>query len=95
MDRDDAAFVANVLASRIVGAREDLERLAASSFAALAGGRCNHPRRGRRIGIRRWLPPPSSRSIAKGGGSVCDQPLDADIESFVEVMRKLAGEKPA
>jgi hypothetical protein len=94
MDRDDAAFVANVLASRIVGAREDLERLAASSFAALLAAAAIV-----RDAADGWAPAEAAAAelsaIAKGGGSVCDQPLDAGIESFVEVMRKLAGEKPA
>jgi hypothetical protein len=33
-------------------------------------------------------------AIAKGAGSVCDQPPAAELEPFVACMKKLAGEEP-
>jgi hypothetical protein len=91
MDREDAAFVADVLDRRIAGAREDLERLAASSFAALlAAAAIIREKAGD------WEPAlvaaAELSAIAKGGGSVCDRPPPEYLDRFVESMRKLAGE---
>jgi hypothetical protein len=99
MDRNDAAFVANVLECRIAGARVDLERHAASSFAALlAAAAIIEDRNKPTAKEAEWEPARLAalelRAIAKGGGSVCDQPAPALLEPFVEAMRKLAGEKP-
>lgn len=93
MDRGDAAFVADVLDSRIAGDREALDRLAASSFAALlAAAAIIREKAGD------WEPALVAAgelsAIAKGGGSVCDQPPSEYLERFVESMRKLAGEEP-
>jgi hypothetical protein len=93
MDRNDAAFVANVLECRIAGAREDLERHAASSFAVLLAAAAII-----REKADGWAPALAAAdelsAIAKGAGSVCDQPPAAELETFVECMKKLADEKP-
>lgn len=93
MDRGDAAFVADVLQSRIAGAREDLDRLAASSFAALLAAAAII-----KSMADDWEPAlvaaAEISAIAKGGSSVCDEPAPELLERFVESMRKLAGEQP-
>lgn len=93
MDRNDAAFVANVLECRIAGARVDLERHAASSFTVLLAAAAIIREEG--VG---WTPAEAAAAelaaIAKGGGSVCDEPPRVELVAFVESMRKLAGEKP-
>lgn len=94
MDRDDAAFVANVLECRIASARVDLERLAASSFAALLAASAII-----RESSESWTPgiqgADELAAIAKRGGAVCDDPVPEHLQTFIDSMRKLAGEKPS
>jgi hypothetical protein len=93
MDRDDAAFVANVLERRIAGARDDLERSAASSFARLLGASAQI-----RSIAGNWTAAIAAAdalsAIAKRGGAVCDDSPSEDLQPFVESMKKLAAEPP-
>jgi hypothetical protein len=93
MDRDDAAFVANVLECRIASARVDLERLAASSFAALLAAAAII-----RENSESWTPGIQAAdelsAIAKRGAAVCDDPVPEHLQTFVDSMRKLADERP-
>lgn len=94
MDRDDAAFVANVLERRIEGAREDLERTVASSFAVLLGAAAVI-----KSNSEGWEPglvaAAELERIASDPGSVCDEPAPPLLQPFIDTMRKLAGEEPA
>lgn len=93
MDRDDAAFVANVLERRIEGAREDLERTAASSFAVLlsAAAVIKSKSEGWEPGL---VAAAELERIATDRGAVCDAPAPALLQPFIESMRRLADEQP-
>jgi hypothetical protein len=93
VDRDDARFVADALASRIAGDRGELERLAASSLMQLS----TLATRIKQIGGD-WPP-----AIVAAAELMADLPLrrrlcDSDppvlLQQFVDSMRKLAEEPP-
>jgi hypothetical protein len=93
VDRDDARFVADALASRIAGDRGELERLAASSLMQLS----TLATRIKQIGGD-WPPAIVAAAelmqICRYGGGLCDSDPPILLQQFVDSMRKLAEEPP-
>lgn len=93
MDRDDARFVADALASRIAGDRGELERLAASSLMQIS----TLATRIKQIGGD-WPPAivaaAELMAICRYGGGLCDQDPPILLQQFVDSMRKVAEEPP-
>lgn len=93
MDRDDARFCADALASRIAGDREEIERLAASSLMRLS----TIATRVRKL-AGNWPPALYAAAelmdICRRGGAICDRPSDPRLQVFVDKMLELAAEPP-
>jgi hypothetical protein len=91
MDRDDARFVAEALACRIAGDREGLERLAASSLMRISALATRI-----RALADDWPPAhygaAELMAICRRGGRLCDEPLDPNLQIFVDKMLELAAE---
>lgn len=91
MDRDDAAFVANALDSRISNERAELERLAASSLMRLSACATSIARN-----AADWPPAKVAAreimAICRHGGAVCDQEPDPALKIVVDKLRELAAE---
>jgi hypothetical protein len=94
MDRDDARFVADALACRIAGDREELDRLAASSLMRLSTLAAVI-----RKGAAAWRPALVGASelmqICKRGANVVDVEPDPELQKLVDSLRRIADEPPA